>query len=88
MSRNLRAFFARVKSIPRRRPENPHQIIARLEHRAFLAEARATELERRNKVLAEESLGQAGYIRFLTGQCITFECARLVRAAERGEVVS
>jgi hypothetical protein len=88
MSRNLRAFFARVKLIPRRRPENPHQIIARLEARASFAEAREAELERRNRVLAEESLGQAGYIRFLTGKCVSFECDRLVRATERGEVVS
>ena len=88
MSRNLRAFFARVKSIPWRRRENPHETIASLERRAIDAEARASELERRNAVLAEESLGQAGYIRFLTGKCVSFECARLVRAAERGEVVS
>ena len=70
MTRNLRAMFSRVKPNPRPRTETPHETIARL--------------ERRNAALVQECLDQAGYIRFLTGKCMAFECAELVRRIERG----
>lgn len=44
-------------------------------------------LRRRNAFLVQESLEMASYINFLTGKCVTFECATLVRQAERGELV-
>lgn len=73
MTRKIRALFTRVKPNPRPRTESPHETIARL--------------ERRNAFLVQEALEREGYIRFLTGKCITFECARLVRACEKGELV-
>lgn len=75
MLRNLRSLFTRVKRNPppRSRVRSPHeQIIA---------------LQRRITVLAEENLEQAGYIRFLTGKCVNFECDQLVRQVEKGELV-
>ena len=70
MTRNLRAMFSRVKPNPRPRTETPQETIARL--------------ERRNDELVRQCLDQAGYIGFLTGKCVTFECAELVRRIERG----
>lgn len=77
MLRNLRSLFRRVKRNPASRPQarlmsHPEQI---------------AHLERRNAALAGECMDQAGYIRFLTGQCIMFECDRIIRQAERGELV-
>jgi hypothetical protein len=75
MTRKIRSLFRRVKAFRRSpsRARSPQQEIAHL--RSRLAH------------LVEENFQQAGYINFLTGQCITFECDRITRAYERGEVV-
>lgn len=74
MLRNLRSLFTRVKRIPppRSRVMSQHEQIA--------------YLEKRNAALVQQGLDQAGYIRFLTGKCVNFECDRLLRQVEKGEL--
>jgi len=76
MTRNLRSLYSRVKRSfqPRHIPASPREETA--------------SLRRRNAALVRENMELAGYIRFLTGKCITFECASLVRQVEKGEVIS
>jgi hypothetical protein len=86
MTTKIRSFVSDFKrrfsrGASSRRPLSPQEEIARLRRQV-------ASLERRNAELAEENLSQAGYIRFLTGKCITFEIACLVRRVEKGEVIA
>jgi hypothetical protein len=71
MSRKISSFIRSVKRSFR--PPSPSEELA--------------QLRRRNAALVKENMDLSGYIAFLTGKCIGFEVARLVRQAERGELV-
>ena len=83
MTTKIRSFVSDFKRrfSRSRRPLSPQEEIARLRRQV-------ASLERRNAELAEENFSQAGYIRFLTGKCIAFEIATLVRRVEKGEVIA